>query len=135
MSANKVRPINTAFRFSGVTMQQIEESAVFDLAGIRSVLFEIGVGSDTIIVGHGLENDLNALRIVHLNVLDTAILYPHPAGLPFRNSLRNLAAEVLKKFIQDAAPSSGAVVATHSSLEDASTTLELLRAFMNKNKV
>ncbi|TIA76119.1 hypothetical protein E3P77_00042 [Wallemia ichthyophaga] len=121
---SKIIDANT--RFSGVTIKQIEESAVFDLVGIRSVLFEIGVGSDTIIVGHGLENDLNALRIVHSNILDTAILYPHPAGLPFRNSLRNLAADVLKKFIQDAAPSSGTVVATHSSLEDASTTLDFL---------
>ena len=120
-----------------MTVQQIEQSAVFDLAGIRACLFDIGVGNDTIIVGHGLENDLKALRIVHLNILDTAILYPHPAGLPFRNALRNLAAEVLKKFIQDAAPTTatGAAVATHSSLEDASTTLELLRAFMNKTKV
>lgn len=116
-----------------MTIQQIENQAVFDLDGIRSCLFQIGVGKDTIIVGHGLENDLNALRIIHHNILDTAILFPHPAGMPFRNSLRNLAADVLKKFIQDATPQKkgdNLPVATHSSYEDALTTLELLRHFV-----
>ena len=29
-------------------------------------------------VGHSLENDLKALRVVHAKVLDTAVLFPHP---------------------------------------------------------
>jgi RNA exonuclease 1 len=29
-------------------------------------------------VGHALENDLSALRMLHANVIDTAMLYPHP---------------------------------------------------------
>lgn len=45
------------------------------------------VGNQTILVGHGLENDLLRLKMVHEHIVDTIILYPHPKGLPFRNSL------------------------------------------------
>ena len=36
------------------------------------------VCSRTLLVGHSLENDLKALRVVHARVLDTAVLFPHP---------------------------------------------------------
>ena len=36
------------------------------------------VCSETFLVGHSLENDLKALRVVHSRVLDTALLFPHP---------------------------------------------------------
>lgn len=35
------------------------------------------ITADTLLVGHSLENDLHALKMVHVNVLDTALLYPH----------------------------------------------------------
>lgn len=35
------------------------------------------VGPDTFLVGHSLENDLRVMKLVHLKVLDTAIMYPH----------------------------------------------------------
>lgn len=35
------------------------------------------VWADTLLVGHSLENDLHALRLVHVNVLDTSLLFPH----------------------------------------------------------
>ena len=50
-------------------------------------LFEI-MSPNTILVGHGLENDLKALRLYHNRVVDTASLFPHPRGLPIRYSLR-----------------------------------------------
>jgi RNA exonuclease 1 len=51
----------------------------------------------TVLIGHGLENDLKALRLVHPagRVIDTAQLYPHPKGLPYRRALRFLVQEVL----------------------------------------
>ena len=41
-------------------------------------------------VGHSLECDLQALRLVHTRVLDTSLVYAHPAGLPYRHALRHL---------------------------------------------
>lgn len=45
---------------------------------------------DTILIGHALDNDLRALRLVHQRVVDTAALFPHARGLPYRRALRDL---------------------------------------------
>lgn len=55
---------------------------------------------EDLLVGHSLENDLKALRVCHSNVLDTAIMFPHKRGLPYKNSLRWLANVFLKRQIQ-----------------------------------
>ena len=44
---------------------------------LQARFFEL-VCSRTLLVGHSLENDLKALRVVHAKVLDTAVLFPHP---------------------------------------------------------
>ena len=48
------------------------------------------MSQDTILLGHGLENDLRTLRIMHHRCVDTAILFEHPRGFPFRKALRDL---------------------------------------------
>ena len=51
------------------------------------------VGDNTILVGHGLHNDLLKLKIIHDKIFDTTIAYPHPRGLPLLyrlDDLRNL---------------------------------------------
>jgi RNA exonuclease 1 len=60
-----------------------------DLTGIRAVLNTI-IDSNTIIIGHSLENDLKTLRIIHGRCIDTALLLPHKAGKPYRRSLKEL---------------------------------------------
>lgn len=65
-----VLDLNT--RFSGVKQSDVE-MAVLDVVTVREELGKL-VGVNTIIVGHGLENDLKALRLVHLTVIDTAIV-------------------------------------------------------------
>ncbi|KAL7327594.1 RNA exonuclease 3 [Mucor circinelloides] len=107
--------------YSGITTLK---GVKFDLDGLRKELFKY-IDQDTIIVGHGLENDLNALRIVHTNVIDTVALFPHKNGLPYRNSLRGLTAAHLKKFIQTGTEG-------HDSLEDASVCIELLELYIKK---
>ena len=42
------------------------------------------INADTVLVGHGLENDLRALQLIHSTVLDTSAVFPHYCGLPFR---------------------------------------------------
>ena len=58
------------------------------------------INADTILVGHGLENDLRALKLIHATILDTAVVFPHYHGLPFRRSLRSLVSSYLKRDIQ-----------------------------------
>ena len=58
------------------------------------------VDADTFLVGHSLENDLVALKLMHANCIDTALLYPHNKGPPFKFSLKSLAERYLSKQIQ-----------------------------------
>ncbi|KAJ5130409.1 Exonuclease [Penicillium bovifimosum] len=75
---------------------------------------------ETLLIGHSIENDLNVCRIIHPTVIDTALLYPHPKGLPVRWGLKSLALKYLGREIQTG--SNG-----HDSREDSITTGDLLR--------
>lgn len=86
----------------------------------RSLLFK-HLSPRTPLIGHALENDLNATRIIHPSIIDTALLYPHPRGLPLRNSLKMLMKRHLERDIQ----MGGAL--GHDSKEDARAAGELVR--------
>ncbi|KAJ4362719.1 RNA exonuclease 3 [Ascochyta clinopodiicola] len=135
-----VRPIGHLLdvntRFSGITTEQFLNAKPYDPADpkprrndIRIVespyaardLFLAHVTTTTPILGHALENDLNTLRIIHPNIIDTVLLFPHRRGLPLRHGLRFLAKEKLDLDIQQGG------AAGHDSFEDAKTTGELVR--------
>ena len=40
-------------------------------------------------------------QVIHSTVVDTAVLFPHRLGLPYKRSLRNLMADYLRRIIQD----------------------------------
>lgn len=80
------RDFNT--RFSGITEEEYKK-AMFPLASIRRSL-DVLINSETIIIGHALDNDLKTLRMIHNRCVDTAILFPHRMGAPYRRSLRDL---------------------------------------------
>lgn len=42
------------------------------------------VDAKTYLVGHSLDSDLRALRLVHRRLIDTSELYPSPRGMPFK---------------------------------------------------
>ena len=75
-------------RFSGVSTEN-HSSAVLTLTSIRTSLDAL-INSDTILIGHALDNDLKTLRIVHHRCVDSAHLFPHNAGPPYKRSLREL---------------------------------------------
>lgn len=75
-------------RFSGITAEQ-HKNAVLPLTSIRKSL-DAFINSDTIMIGHALDNDLKTLRMIHHQCVDTAILFPHRAGPPYRRALRDL---------------------------------------------
>ena len=75
-------------RFSGITAETLSK-ALLPLASIRQSLDSF-INANTILIGHALENDLKTLRIIHHKCVDTAVLFPHRAGLPYRRALRDL---------------------------------------------
>ena len=59
------------------------------------------IGPDTLVVGHSLESDFKALKLFHTFVCDTAALFVHPRGPPFKIALKKLALTHLQREIQD----------------------------------
>ncbi|TFK43452.1 ribonuclease H-like domain-containing protein [Crucibulum laeve] len=115
-----VHVIDYVTRFSGIT-EEGHSKALLPLVSIRKAL-DLLIDQDTILIGHGLDNDLKTLRIIHHKCIDTAILFPHSAGAPYRRALKDLVREKLGRLIQ-----TGDATVGHSSAEDATATLDLVR--------
>jgi RNA exonuclease 1 len=92
-------------------------------AAARAILFSY-LSPATPLIGHGLENDLNATRILHPTIIDTALLFPHKAGLPYRNGLKMLMHTHLNKHIQVVVDGK---MDGHDSKEDANAAGDLVR--------
>ncbi|GIX77702.1 putative exonuclease GOR [Caerostris extrusa] len=103
-------------RFSGITAK--------DLAGVTTTLLDVKArlmqlfDSNTILIGHAINNDLEALGLLHKRIIDTSVLYPNPVNPLQKKSLRSLAAEYLAASIQD--DSQG-----HDCIEDCRATMQL----------
>ncbi|XP_053615327.1 RNA exonuclease 1 homolog [Plodia interpunctella] len=104
-------------RYSGITEEQMSQ--------VRTTLLEVQAtlltmfNSKTILIGHSLESDFKALKLIHETVIDTSVLFPHKMGPPYKRALRNLSSEHLKKIIQNS-------VDGHDSAEDATVCMELV---------
>lgn len=92
-------------------------------AAARALLFS-HLSPTTPLIGHGLENDLNAARIIHPTIIDTALLFPHKAGLPYRNGLKMLMQTHLNRHIQVVVDGK---MDGHDSKEDANAAGDLVR--------
>jgi RNA exonuclease 1 len=109
-------------QFSGITADHLHSALSFP--EVQNKLFE-QIGAHTVMIGHGLENDLIVMRILHTRVIDTIGLFPHPRGLPYRTALRTLVKDYLGRFIQENADG-------HDPMEDAREAMELVRWFVVK---
>jgi RNA exonuclease 1 len=110
-------------RFSGITAAMLATTTL-TVAGARRKVARY-VGPRTLLVGHTLENDLRAMKLVHPAevCLDTSLLFPHPRGAPHRTALRALARDYLGVSIQSGA---------HDSVQDAIVTLRLMNLKLNR---
>ncbi|KAM6483457.1 hypothetical protein HDV62DRAFT_328459 [Trichoderma sp. SZMC 28011] len=89
----------------------------------RDLLFSL-ISPTTPLIGHGLENDLNSVRIVHPTIIDSVLLYPHKMGLPYRHGLKTLMnVHMNRKIQQDTGPK----MLGHDSGEDARAAGDLVR--------
>lgn len=105
-------------RFSGVSAKDLKRGPTKSLRDVQNDLLGF-VNANTILIGHGLENDLRALKLVHMTVIDTSLVYPHYFGMPFRRSLKSVVHSYLNREIQ--AENCG-----HDSYEDARACVELM---------
>lgn len=87
-------------RYSGVTEADFANPRNYvTLKQVQKDLLKF-IYDDTILIGHAIENDLKVLKIIHKTVIDTSITFPHMNGFPFRQSLKSLTKNILKRDIQ-----------------------------------
>jgi RNA exonuclease 1 len=74
---------------------------------------------NTILIGHSLDSDFKALKLIHKKVIDTSVVFPHKLGPPLKRALKNLMSEYLQRIIQEDTDG-------HDSKEDASACIQLM---------
>ena len=104
-------------RWSGVTEQSLKNCNK-KLKHVQTDLAKF-FNKDTILIGHSLDSDFKALKLIHTNVIDTSVVFPHKMGPPYKRALRNLMSEHLQKIIQEDTEG-------HDSKEDAASCVSLM---------
>ncbi|KAM9360189.1 RNA exonuclease 1 homolog [Symphorus nematophorus] len=112
---NEVIDYNT--RFSGISEADVKGNHI-SLREVQETLLSF-INADTILIGHSLETDFCALKLLHRTVVDTSVVFPHRLGPPHKLTLNNLTAEYLRRIIQES-------VCGHDTAEDAAACMELM---------
>uniref|UniRef100_A0A3Q3WQX0 Exonuclease domain-containing protein n=1 Tax=Mola mola TaxID=94237 RepID=A0A3Q3WQX0_MOLML len=114
------RILNYLTRFSGITAAMLRSITTT----LRDVQVKIQglLPRDAVLVGHSVNNDLVALKLIHPHVIDTSLLYQRDFGQKFK--LKVLAETVLKRQIQTEEQKG------HNPAEDALAALDLAQYFI-----
>lgn len=112
---NQILDYNTVY--SGVTEKDLK-GVTMTLVDVQTYMLKL-LNKESILVGHGLENDLKALRLIHNNVVDTSVAFPFKHTKFHKRSLKSIAQEILSKEIQQSTKG-------HNCIEDARTCMELM---------
>ncbi|XP_019424456.1 PREDICTED: small RNA degrading nuclease 1-like [Lupinus angustifolius] len=105
---------------TGVSSQDLE-GVTCSLADIQESMKKL-LSDGTILVGHGLYNDLRVLKLDHVKVIDTSYIFQNLDGpIHRRPSLSSLCKAVLGDDVREKG-------ATHSCLDDACAAMKLVLA-------
>ncbi|XP_063754369.1 RNA exonuclease 1 homolog isoform X2 [Eleginops maclovinus] len=104
-------------RFSGISDEDLKGNLT-SLREVQETLLSF-ISADTILIGHGLETDLYALKLLHGMVVDTSVVFPHRLGPPHKLTLNKLTADYLRRIIQES-------VCGHDTADDAAACMELM---------
>ncbi|KAL7554610.1 hypothetical protein ACHAWF_018104 [Thalassiosira exigua] len=100
--------------YSGITQKMLEHVETrIEQVQIRCLSL---IDENDIIIGHSLENDMRALRLIHSKIIDTSVVFRGTNGRKF--SLRHLSNVLLQRKIQQGSLG-------HCSTEDAEAALVL----------
>ncbi|XP_061751319.1 RNA exonuclease 1 homolog isoform X3 [Nerophis ophidion] len=121
---NEVIDYNT--RFSGISEKEMRGNHT-SLSDVQKTLLSF-ISADTVMIGHGLQTGLCALKLLHGTVVDTSVVFPHRLGPPHRLTLNSLTAEYLRRIIQES-------VCGHDTAEDAAACMELMLLKSKDGKV
>lgn len=106
-------------RYSGITEEKLH-NVTTTLKDVQEDILKIVSASD-VLIGHSLQSDLDVLQLKHPKIVDTAAIFDHKAGPPFRPALRYLASVYLNDEIQN---DDGL---GHDSIEDATACMKLVK--------
>lgn len=120
---NRIVDYNT--KFSGISEETLQ-NVTSTLRDVQAVLLSM-FHAKTILIGHSLESDLKALKLIHSVVVDTSILFPHKMGFPKKRALKTLCIENLKRIIQEDD-------AGHDSVEDSEVCIQLVKHYL-RNRI
>ncbi|GAM21132.1 hypothetical protein SAMD00019534_043070 [Acytostelium subglobosum LB1] len=110
-------------RFSGISEETLRDVTT-TLNDIQVKLKHL-IKKNTILIGHSLENDLNAMKFYHPHIIDTSVCFP--TGNHTKFPLRVLVKRHLGRVIQ--AGNDG-----HNSIEDAKAVMDLVKLKIEKGK-
>jgi RNA exonuclease 1 len=106
-------------QYSGITSETLQ-SVTKRLHDVQQELQEL-LPSNAILLGHSLENDLHAIKLIHDAVIDTTVLFTtREARIRFKPSLKYLTRKHLGQKIQSG--NNG-----HCSIEDAAAVMNLVK--------
>ncbi|ELU02067.1 hypothetical protein CAPTEDRAFT_184521 [Capitella teleta] len=105
-------------RFSGVT-EEIMNSCTMTLADVQKDFQRI-LPADSILCGHSINFDLNALKLFHPYIIDSSTIYNLSGMSNKKEGLKRLSEKFLRSYIQMSD-------AGHCSKEDASATMKLIQ--------
>ncbi|KAH3760370.1 Small RNA degrading nuclease 5 [Pelomyxa schiedti] len=113
-----VKPVTDYItNITGITAEQLD-AAPFSFEEAQQKVLSI-VHAETILVGHGLDNDLTTLKIAHRRVIDTSLLYKF-----LKDNRRAKLQDLAKQYIHEIVHTVGT---SHDSIQDASLAMRLVQ--------